>query len=193
LAAWILGARRRSLAKALKKGGGGMAQLACASLGEQVAFIQETESLLFHRWRRLWEKAQSGRRRNPLRQLTSSQFHTVMVIYHEREVTISRLARIQGVSKASASVMVERLVVRGALVREPDCADRRRVVIRVSPEYLVYLGEALESKRRHRMELAERIGPDAVSKWYEALKRVREVFEAEERAQSPEERVFTLS
>ncbi len=157
-----------------------MTRNARISLNEQVAFIQETESRLFHRWRMLWERSQSGRHNDPLKQLTSSQFHTVMVVHHEKEVTISRLAELQGVSKPSASVKVERLVAKGALVRRLDADDRRRTIIRVSPRYEAYLDESIKSMRRHRTMLAQKIGPGAVRKWYDAMNRVREVFEAEE-------------
>ena len=80
------------------------------SLSQQVAFIQATHELLFHRWRMYWQQSLSGRRSAPVRELTDAQFHAVMVVRFEGSLTLGELAERLNVSPPSASVMVGRLV-----------------------------------------------------------------------------------
>jgi DNA-binding MarR family transcriptional regulator len=157
-----------------------MSRAKSVPLSEQVAFIQETESLLFYRWRVHWQKSHSGRPPDPLRKLTNAQLHAVMVVHFEGRITISRLAELLGVSRPSASIMVERLAAKRMVVREADSNDRRRVLIRVSRDMDGYLDQMWQAKRRYHEELAGKIGPEVFRQWHAAMKRVREVFEAED-------------
>ena len=69
-------------------------------------------------------------------ELSLPQLHTVHVLHENGPVTVSELAAVLGVSPPSASVMVERLVEKGLLSREPSRKDRRKVLVSVSPEAL---------------------------------------------------------
>jgi DNA-binding MarR family transcriptional regulator len=73
--------------------------------------------------------------------LTMSQLKVVLLIFVSGPTRMSVIASELGVSLATASGVVERLVERGILLREGDAADRRVVLCRLSDE-----GEMLISK-----------------------------------------------
>lgn len=62
----------------------------------------------------------------------------VGVLYQlkERSITASELAKQRRVSLQAASVLVQGMVERGWIVREPDPADRRQFLLQITPEGL---------------------------------------------------------
>lgn len=107
--------------------------------------------------------------------LSLTQMHAIMVTRDEGEVTISRLAELLGVSAPSASAMVERLVEKSALLREHSREDRRKVVVRLSPQAAKGIEKMEANMLRLFADLVAKIGPDNARKWCEALEKVREV------------------
>ena len=107
--------------------------------------------------------------------LSVAQLDLLMSVRSQGEVSLSGLAALLGVSPPSASVMVEKLVERGLLVRERSTTDRRKVMIRVSPG---------ESERLERIEqrilatfvdLVEEVGMETAARWAEVLRQVEQV------------------
>jgi DNA-binding MarR family transcriptional regulator len=84
-----------------------------------------------------------------------------------------------GVSPPSASVMVDRLVEKGLLSREPSREDRRKVLVSVSPEALQRIDRMEETILQSFVDLVEKIGPKTAGMWCQVLKKVREVQEEE--------------
>lgn len=66
--------------------------------------------------------------------LTATQLECFQLVRHEGPVTAADLARETGLTQASLSVIIEKLVTKAFLGREQDQADRRRWVLRVSPD-----------------------------------------------------------
>ena len=66
--------------------------------------------------------------------LTATQLEFFQLVRHEGPVTAADLARETGLTQASLSVIIEKLVTKAFLGREQDQADRRRWVLRVSPD-----------------------------------------------------------
>jgi DNA-binding MarR family transcriptional regulator len=102
--------------------------------------------------------------------------------------TAGRLVRELGVSKQAASQLIDTLVLRGYLVREPNPEDRRRVTIAVTERgsaaaELVRSGvEAVDA------ELVELLAPEELNglrAGLVALCEIRERFEDEARADEP--------
>ena len=73
--------------------------------------------------------------------LTMSQLKVVLLLFVSGPTRMGVIASELGVSLATATGVVERLVERGILLREGDAADRRVVLCRLSDE-----GERLISK-----------------------------------------------
>ena len=76
--------------------------------------------------------------------LTMAQLRTLFTLAREGPVCMGQVAEAQGVSLPTASHLVERLVQAGLATRESDPADRRRMVVRITPA-----GEELVNKMRH--------------------------------------------
>jgi DNA-binding MarR family transcriptional regulator len=55
-------------------------------------------------------------------------------------VSAGRIAELTGLTSGSASRLVERMVRAGYVTREPDPADRRRVLVRPEPAAMARLG-----------------------------------------------------
>lgn len=80
-------------------------------------------------------------------ELTFAQARAVIILAARKELTVSQLAKLLGVGKASASILVQQLVERGLVTRTEDSNDRRQTVIRLSAE-----GQAIGSGRRKERE-----------------------------------------
>lgn len=80
-------------------------------------------------------------------ELTFAQARAVIILAARKELTVSQLAKLLSVGKASASILVQQLVERGLVTRTEDSNDRRQTVIRLSAE-----GQAIGSGRRKERE-----------------------------------------
>ena len=110
-------------------------------------------------------------------ELSLSQLHAIHVIHEYGSVTVSALAAALGVSPPSASAMVDRLVEKGLLSREPSRTDRRKVLVSISPEALKKIDTIEETILHSFVDLVEKIGPKTARMWCQVLKKVREVQE----------------
>jgi len=94
-------------------------------------------------------------------------------------VSISELAELLNVSAPSASAMVERLVEKGVLLREPDPADRRRVIVTVTPD-LAAVSEKIEKEIFGAfVDLVDRVGPELADDWCRIVGRIATIIENE--------------
>lgn len=66
--------------------------------------------------------------------LTATQLECFQLVRHEGPLTASELARETGLTQASLSVIVDKLVAGAFLSREQDRTDRRRWLLRVHPD-----------------------------------------------------------
>jgi DNA-binding MarR family transcriptional regulator len=73
--------------------------------------------------------------------------------------------------------MVDRLVEKGLLSREPSRKDRRKVLVSVSPEALKKIDTIEETILHSFVDLVEKIGPKTAQMWCQVLKKVRETQE----------------
>ena len=109
--------------------------------------------------------------------LSLPQMHAVNVTRDRGQITITQLADMLGVSPPSTSVMVDRLVEKGILIREQSKEDRRKVVVSVSPKAVSTYEKFEEKILESFVELVEDIGPEITYQWCEVLKHVRNVQE----------------
>lgn len=116
-----------------------------------------------------------GRRTLPFGELSMAQSLAMMAVKDHGPLSINELAGLLAVSAPSASAMVERLVERGVLRREPDPADRRRVQVRLSEEADADYEHIYNVILEDFVRLVKRIGPDMARKWCEVMLAVRDV------------------
>ncbi|MEE4112230.1 MAG: MarR family transcriptional regulator [Desulfobacteraceae bacterium] len=110
-------------------------------------------------------------------ELSAPQMNMLMMIRVRETVSVTELAALLNVSPPSVSAMVDRLVERGLLTRVPSDQDRRKVVIRVSPEALEEISRVEEMILGAFVELVEAVGPETTQKWCAVLQQVKQVLE----------------
>ena len=96
---------------------------------------------------------------------------------------MKELAELLQVSGPSATLMVDRLVEMGLLMRSQNPKDRRVVELRMSKQ-----GEAAMREHHRHMEtiilaLMGRLGPECTEQWLDVYGRIREVLDDELRAE----------
>ena len=109
--------------------------------------------------------------------LTPPQVEMIIAIHAHGRVTVKQLAQVLCVKAPSVSNRVDRLVEMGILTREENPADRREVMIRISPEHTQCIEEVERRKFQAAMELIDKIGPEHARMWRSVFQRIDEVLE----------------
>lgn len=107
--------------------------------------------------------------------LSMAQFNLLMAVQAAGEITGGELAGQLGVSPPSVSVMVERLVDRGLLVRQRSVEDRRKVVLRMSNETASHFSRIEEQVLASFVDLVQAVGAETAEKWVDVLQQVEQV------------------
>ena len=107
--------------------------------------------------------------------LTMPQVNMLSVIRTSDGISIKDLANALQVSPPSASAMVDRLVEMTIVTREQNPADRREVVIRVSPRAAELLGGIEEEVLAVLVDYIEKLGPEYAEKWCDVYSRLLEI------------------
>ena len=108
-----------------------------------------------------------------------AQMRAIKLVKAKGQVSITELAELLQVSAPSASTMVERLVEKGVLVREPDTADRRKVVVTISPDMVTTIEQIEKEIFGSFVDLVEKVGPEIADDWCRVLNRIGEVLDRE--------------
>ncbi len=106
--------------------------------------------------------------------LTETQSNTVIAVKHLSEqsplgTTLKKLAETIGVTPAAASVMVDLLVSKRMLERTRSEADRRAVVIRLTPETTRLFKTSDQSLCKSFEGLADTLGTQTLYDWQQIL------------------------
>lgn len=118
-------------------------------------------------------------------EITEPQTNMLFAVRDRGPMTVKELANILRVSAPSASSMVDRLVEMGALSREPDPKDRRRVIIRITPLAEAEIGSIEAHILRSVEELLAKVGPEYAEWWCKVHEKVSEVILEEFEVDSP--------
>ena len=105
--------------------------------------------------------------------LSVAQHNMIQTVRFREELSMSELADLLSVSAPSASTMVDRLVEKGILTREPSPKDRRKVVVKISPEAVDAITDIEEAIYGLFVELVEKIGHETAGKWCGVLEQVK--------------------
>lgn len=119
-----------------------------------------------------------------LKDLSLAQLHLIMNIRKQGSMTITQIAHAMGVSPPSASVMVDRLVDKGLLVRRQNAQDRRKVEVQISPEAIQTSHEIENSILEFFAGMVKKLGPEISRKWCEVLEKVKTVLETEQKVET---------
>ncbi len=142
---------------------------------DQARYIFTTGKLIHDHILKIQSRYLASCEAGPISDLSVAQLHVIRIVRGCGEVTMRELAEMMGVSPPSASVMVDRLVEKGALQREHSTVDRRKVVVRISPD-AVKKAEAIEgSILQLFVDLVEKIGVENAQKWCDVLASVKAV------------------
>lgn len=108
---------------------------------------------------------------------TMSQFKVVLLLFVSGPLRMSVIASELGVSLATATGVVERLVDRGILLREGEAGDRRVVLCRLSDEGERLIGNLWQLSRGWAGELMQVMAPSKLLLIAEALQALLEAGE----------------
>lgn len=139
---------------------------------EQARLVHATQALLHRHHLRRVCLVEGG---DTFPVLTPPQINMIMTLRDHGQMTLKQLTQALHVKAPAASAMVERLVEMGILTRVENQADRREVLVAISPKEESKLQEM---ERRHlqlTVDLFEQLGPEYVSMWVRLCERLREV------------------
>ncbi len=128
------------------------------------------EHILKIQTRRLAAKAS-----DPSSELSLAQLHAISVVRTHSPLSMGELAEKLAISAPSASAMVDRLVEKGHLRREHSTRDRRKVVVRISPEAVKEIEAVENDVLLLFVDLVEKLGPEIIDKWCEVLSAIKDL------------------
>ena len=105
----------------------------------------------------------------PLPDLTMKQFRIAMFLFIGGSMRMSCIAQILGVSMATTTGIVDRLVEQDIVQREHDLEDRRAVICQLSPHGRKVLGQTWQSFRNKTKGIFMAIPEDRINLVSEAL------------------------
>ncbi len=108
-------------------------------------------------------------RRNSALELTVPQFRALRYVERHPGTDLSRLADHLGMSRSSASALVERLARAGHVERSTDPSERRRIRIELSPIGAATVGRAVRGTRGWLSGELETFAPEERRRLSEAL------------------------
>jgi len=118
-------------------------------------------------------------------EVSVAQLQLIRRVRDRGDATISELAEALGVSPPSTSVMVDRLVEKGFLTRAQSQEDRRKVLVRISPEAVRTIDKIEQAILLSFVDLVNQLGRETTKKWCEVLERVHEVLQPRSAALGP--------
>jgi DNA-binding MarR family transcriptional regulator len=89
--------------------------------------------------------------------MTMAQLKVLYLLWARREVRMSELVAMLGVSTSTISELVDRLVEGGQAGRRDDPVDRRQVLVGITPAGVETLDRFRELNQRQMRELLEAI------------------------------------
>lgn len=110
-------------------------------------------------------------------ELSVPQFRTLAFLDRHPESSLSDLANHLGVTRATASANVERLVQRGFVDRCDDPKERRRVALKLTDDGRAHLLSARHQTRAYIAELLGCLSLEQVAQVEKGLELLRHVFE----------------
>jgi len=105
-------------------------------------------------------------------QLTLPQLKTAMILRQEGTWSVGRVAERLNVGEPTASHLIDRLAQSGLAERTEDKKDRRRTLVRLSPQGRKLVEERLQRTEEHLRELFRRISPEDLAALCQGLRAI---------------------
>lgn len=109
--------------------------------------------------------------------LSVPQFRTLAFLDHNPGTSLSELAEHLGVTRATASATIERLVQRNYVHRNDHPQERRRVVLKLTEDGLHHLEQARKQTRDRIADLFSDLTQEQILQIEEGLILLKQVFE----------------
>jgi DNA-binding MarR family transcriptional regulator len=123
-------------------------------------------------------------------ELTMAQLKVLMVLHEEDRLPVSMIAEHLGGKLPAVSLLVDRLVQAGLVTRSHDEADRRRVLVELSPKAR-QLASRLQQSRPQLREWLRGMSPEALHSLIKGLEAFANVVEAKTGSRKTSETVAT--
>lgn len=107
-----------------------------------------------------------------LREITVPQLIILSTLEDKGRLSLKQLAKALGVSSATASILVDKLVKAGQIERNRDKEDRRRVIIKLTRRGSQTLERFRQELQRHWMYLLKNITPDERVTYLNILRKI---------------------
>ncbi|MER3495061.1 MAG: MarR family transcriptional regulator [Mastigocladus sp. ERB_26_2] len=117
--------------------------------------------------------------------LSIPQLRSLAFLKRNPGASLSEVAEHLGVTCATASTTIERLVQRNLVQRTDHPQERRRVVLNLTEEGKQLLEESQQKTRAHIAEILKDLTPEQVSQIEEGLTLLKNVFEQTEVPKAP--------
>ncbi len=128
------------------------------------ALLNQTLKDMFYSVLRLQEQSVSKLAKG---NVSRTEMHTLEIVQDIPDATLTQIAEMLGITKATASVSINRLVEKGFLVKAQESGDRRKQILR-----LTEAGDALCKKHTqfHDMLIHSVMNEFQVAEYPEVLK-----------------------
>lgn len=113
-----------------------------------------------------------GQDQQNLHGVTGPQFYIMMCLYKEGSCKASRLAEIMEVKPSAITVMIDRLVNNGLVIREADAQDRRVVLIGLTEQGRLVLEEVKQTRQEQVNQFLSCLEPDELEIFLAAFDKV---------------------
>jgi DNA-binding MarR family transcriptional regulator len=117
--------------------------------------------------------------------LSIPQLRSLAFLKRNPGASLSEVAEHLGVTCATASTTIERLVQRNLVQRTDHPQERRRVVLNLTQQGKQLLEESQDKTRAHIANILENLTPEQVSQIEEGLALLKNVFEQTEIPKAP--------
>lgn len=110
-------------------------------------------------------------------QLTMAQLKALFVLSHGAR-SVSEVGEALGTGKAAASLLIDRLVQHGLVVRTEDPGDRRRTLVNLTEEGEGAVRQLREGGRERYRDALERLGDDDLAALSQGILALAEAIDA---------------
>ncbi|BAY10882.1 MarR family winged helix-turn-helix transcriptional regulator [Calothrix sp. NIES-2098] len=117
--------------------------------------------------------------------LSIPQLRSLAFLNRNSGASLSEVAEHLGVTCATASTTIERLVQRNLVQRSDHPQERRRIVLNLTEEGKLLLKQSQDTTRTHIADILERLTPEQVSDIEEGLALLKNLFEQTDIKKAP--------
>jgi len=149
-------------------------------INEMLLFISDT-TVSFEKtiYKVISKWSETRKKDDPLMNLPHAQAVAALIVHRLKSCDLLSFAKTMGISKSSASQLIQRLVTRGVVIRQQDPKNRRKVLIEIEPAVKDVLVEIDEYIQKWMRDVAKELGEHKVQQWYRIMKNLSKILNAD--------------